>query len=203
MSGANGTNPSPRAPARSKQSTQLKEFLILGKKLFLEKDPEDYDQLLDEKHELERKLLLKSQEFDAKVEELSTLRAANSVKITQLEFRNNLIHEEFENRVILWNNKTTKQADLETKITRLQQELKQVKDTAKTSQAKIESLQGKLNGAEIDLADAKNNLKATKKELNSKDRELKGTLKDLEAAQTELEAQMSELGLENLPVEIL
>lgn len=218
MSSVNGTNGN-KPPAKLKNSSELKEFLIAGKKLFLEKDPNDYDQLLDQKHDLERKLGLKSQDLDAKVKELAALKATSGTEIAKLkadhreeisilESKNNTIREQFEEWVVIWNDGTTKQRDLEKKITRQQKDLVKANDTEKSSQAKISELEDALSEHQAALDEARQDLETTKQELNSKerdlnskDRELKGAVAELETIQTDLKRYQSELGLENPAVD--
>jgi hypothetical protein len=84
MNTVNGTNGSPKPPAEPKHSSQLKEFIALRKKIFRDKAVSDYDRIFDNKKELEQRLLLKNQEFNAKVEELSALLSAKAEEIDSL-----------------------------------------------------------------------------------------------------------------------
>lgn len=197
MSAVNSRNGSPKAPAKPKHSSQLREFLALGKKIFQDKEVSDYDQLLDNKKELEQKLLLKNQEFNAKVEELSALRSSTAEVISNLESENKTLFERFEKRVISWDTGKTKQTDLENKVVKLQQKLTETNERAESSTAAMESLQNKLFEHQNASVETKNTLMAIKKELNSKERELKGTVKELESTQAELDEQRTELGFED------
>lgn len=87
MSAINYRTGSLKPPAKPKHLSQLKEFIAPGEKIFQDKDVSDYDRLFDDKKELEQRLLLKKQEFNAKVEELSALRSAKAEEIGSLRSR--------------------------------------------------------------------------------------------------------------------
>ncbi|KAH9217255.1 hypothetical protein DL95DRAFT_522194 [Leptodontidium sp. 2 PMI_412] len=203
MSTASGTSGPPKAPVKPKHSSQLKEFLALGKKIFQDKEVTDYDQLLDSKKELEQRLLLKDREFNEKVEEIDLLRSSTAEEISKLESENKTLFEGFEKRVIAWDAGKSNGAKLEAEVVTLRQMLEEANETAESSKDDIESLQEKLFEYQNDLVKKENDLNVTKKELSSRSRELKGTVKELEYAQAELHAQKNELGIEDLSDEHL
>jgi chromosome segregation ATPase len=214
MSAVNGANESLKTPAKTKFSSQMKDWLAQGKKLLLDKDISDYDQLVDTKKELDQKLQLKSQQLETTVAELSALRLANTTeiesirsstdkRISELVSENKTLFEGFEKRLKSLDIGTNRQKDLEKEVVRLQQELAKVNEKAQSSEAKAIRLEEALFENQNTLVATERDLKATKKDLGSRDRELQGTVSQLESTQADLDAQRRELGLENLDLEDL
>jgi len=183
---------------------QVKEFLNMGNKIFEEKDAiADYDQLLDDKKELEEKLATKTQEYEDKVKEIATLQAAADERVATAETKSEGFIEQFQKRFKEWDAATSKESKLESQIETLKQELTDAKTKAQSAEAGIGVMQDKLFASQNKMVDMEKELILLKKEHSSRMLELKGTRGELQACQTEMEKEKRELGLEYPLVEDL
>ncbi|KUJ14163.1 uncharacterized protein LY89DRAFT_736210 [Mollisia scopiformis] len=184
------------AGEKVKLGTQMKDFINLGKKIFQDKEVSDYDQLLDDKKELEEKLEAKNQEFDAKVEEVAALQAAADERVAKADAKTESLFEEFQKRYKEWDVATSKESNLESQVAELKEELKQANTKAENAEASMIMLQDKLFARQNALAEMEKDLNLLKKELSSRNRELKGTLGELQVSQAQMERHRIEIGLE-------
>jgi chromosome segregation ATPase len=206
MSAVGGTSGTLKA-SKPRFSSQMKEFLALGKKVFHEKDIGDYDQLLDDKKELEEKLLSKSKE-------LSSFQSSMEGKIAKLELSEKKLQErigvlqsdkktllkEFGEQYKLWDTKTNRQTDLEKEVNSLQTMLTSANHTVESLHAQVGDLQNQVFDFQVANDKKDNEVKMARRELSSKERELTGATKDAELYQAQLEEQRKEVELESLDV---
>lgn len=196
------------AKDKGKLGAQMKEFLIMGKSIFENKDIKDYDELFDEKKELEDKLAAKITEYEAKLEEVKELQKAADDRIAAAEkdshervlvaeAKSEGMIEEFQKKYKIWDAATSKESDLENQITKLKQELTDSNTRAQNADAGISVLQEKLGESQKALKDMEGELALLKKEHSSRMLELKGTRGELQKCEAEMEKRSYELGLQN------
>ncbi|KAF8851520.1 hypothetical protein BDZ45DRAFT_679085, partial [Acephala macrosclerotiorum] len=202
-----------------KIGAQMKEFLTMGLKIFQDKDIKAYDDLVDEKDRLVGELATKTQEYDAKFEEVSQLQkdaddrvekaetAANeraekaetaaNERATIAETKSAGLVEEFQKKFKLWDAAKSKEADLESQIMTLKQELAGENTKVQKAEARISELQGKLSNSEKAFKEMESDLALLRKEHSSRVLELKGTRGELQDCQSQIKQRSYELGLQN------
>ncbi|KAE8443748.1 hypothetical protein EG329_001428 [Mollisiaceae sp. DMI_Dod_QoI] len=196
----------------------MKEFIQLGKQIFQDKEVKDYDQLVEDKKDLEEKLAAKTAEYDAKIAEVTALHAAADDRVAKAEAAaderatkaeadaanrisdSNVkvagLIEEFQTRYNKWNLVINKESNLESRIAELTLELTKANAKAETAESSITKLQGELSEQQNLLTKTEDELSLAKKELSSRVRELKGTVGELQKVEAQMEEHKREIGLE-------
>jgi chromosome segregation ATPase len=212
MSGTSNVSGTSRSSTRSKLSPIFKELVGAARKLVgHEKEIGDFDQILDEKKELEINLKSKEEEITklrstkdseiashrlAKEKEIETLQSTKDAEIAKLKTAKDTLFEEFQTQFKTWNIETTKQEELKRKIDGLSGELSEANRRANSFEEKNALLQRQLEERQDAVVEVENKLKTVRGLLGSKERELTGTVKALEDCQSMLDEERRELGLE-------
>jgi chromosome segregation ATPase len=182
------------------------------------KDIDNFDQILDDKKELERNLKLKEEEITklrstkgseiashqlTKEKEIETLRSTKDAEIAKLKTARGTLFEEFQTQFKTWDMGTTKQEELKSERDGLSVKLSEANGRASSFEKNNALLQHQLGELRNEVTEVENKLKTVRGLLSSKERELIGTVKTLEDCQSMLDEERRELGLEYLDHEDL
>lgn len=181
MSDVNGATGAPKSSAKPKASNLLRELASLMRKL-PEKDISDVDQLINDKKDLEQKILSNNQELAARREELTSLKSATGNEIAKLRSEKEVLIDAFAERVKNWSAEANKSTALEGDIDELKQQLGQANERASFLQAQL---------SRVTI------------ELSEKEAELERAKRDLLSCESTLQDERQELGLEYLNHEAL
>ncbi|KAL5349554.1 hypothetical protein ACLOAV_005849 [Pseudogymnoascus australis] len=177
--------------SKQKFSAQLKELLLSAKKVLgNERDIDTLDRILDDKKELEAKLMSKISEVEAKDKQI----ANKDLQIEKLYTVKKTLHDEFQEQFKSWDTGASRQKELEAETAQLRGRLGEETRRADSAKSKNAELQKVILKCQNDVGDMKDELNRTSKDLRSKERELSGALSELDSLQEEKNA----LGLQVL-----
>lgn len=200
MSSTSSGNVTPKASAKPKFSTHLKDLLEAAKSVLAhQKDLQTLDQLINEKRDWEQKFKTMTAKLTATETEIESIRKAKDQEITELKKEKKILIKEFKEESIADGNSKNRQKELESQVTILKQELSNRVRAAKSSESEVADLRDELEMSREELKTKEDCLKSMNERQFTMGLELKGARSKLE----ELQQDQQALGFANLNEEDL
>jgi len=207
MSTISGMTETSKSPAKPTFTSDMKNFLALGGKLFRGKEISDVSKIIDENKDLEARIasLQKTTETNiaslrsAKDSEIAELQSANARLQSankQLQSAKDMLFVEFQGKYKNWDTGTNRQKDLEDEVATLKLQLTQANERADTSEDRLINIQHQLMERQNESQKLEERLRSVMEKLSKKEIELDGTWTKLMSCESTLQKERQELGLE-------